>query len=358
MLIAMTNHQKLIQADKSLRKTDNYHCPSCKGAVHLKVGAVMRPHFAHYQKEACDVFSEGETAEHIQGKLQLKEWLESQNVQVEMEAYLPSLKQRPDLLITHNQQKIALEFQCSSIPIHKVVERTRGYQQAGIQVIWILGDQFRYRQKLTAFHKACLTNYKGNLILFHYSTTKNRLEYRYNFQLKQNQKMHHTQKSTRTSNKFTLQLEKARPLYTKINFELEHAKLLKQLQYPSAKTKRFLQTLYERKETLISMPKELHNSLANEWIIKNHPYEWKMQFIWWFEQLPIQTIITHNMLTNWVNELDYYEIPQITTKQKLQPLKEFIEVLTETSVLKQIRLDKWSIKKYPKRYKRLEEKLK
>lgn len=358
MLIAMNQKQELIEADVTLSRTENYHCPSCKQAVHLKRGAVMRPHFAHYQKEACDVFSEGETEEHIQGKIQIKAWLEAQNIPVEMEAYLPSLKQRPDLLITINQQKIALEFQCSAIPIHKIVERTHGYMNAGIQVIWILGEQFRYTKKLTALHKACLTLYQNQLVLFHYSTTKKQLEYRYNFQLQQNQKMRQTRKILRTGNKIRLQFDKPRPLHTKINDELEHSKLLRQLQFPSTKTKRFLQNLYENGETLISMPKEIHTCVANEWLVQSHSYEWKMQFIWWFEQLPVQTVLTNNMLTEWADQLDYYEIPQMTPTQKLQPLKEFIDVLTDRSVLKQIRIDKWSIKTYPKRYKRLEEKLK
>ena len=358
MLMAINQKQELIEADITVSRTDQYHCPACKQSVHLKRGAVMRPHFAHYQKEACDVFSEGETEEHIQGKLQMKAWLEAQNFEVEMEAYLPELKQRPDLLVTINHQKIALEFQCSAISIHKVVERTQGYQRAGIQVVWMLGEHFRYNQKLTALQKACLTNYENRLLLFHYSTTKKRLEYRYNFQLQQNKKMRQTRKILHYDSQIRLQLDKPRPLQQKINYEIDHMKLLRQLQFPAAKTKRFLQTLYEHSETLISMPKEIHTCVANEWLVQSHSFEWKMQFIWWLEQLPNQTILTDKRLNKWVDQLDYHHIPQMTTTHKLQPLKEFIDVLTDQNVLKQIRIDKWSIKNYPKRYKRLEEKLK
>jgi hypothetical protein len=43
----------------------------------------------------------------------------------QVEAYLPTLKQRPDLLIG----KIAIEIQCSPLPIKRLVERTETYHR-------------------------------------------------------------------------------------------------------------------------------------------------------------------------------------------------------------------------------------
>ena len=86
MLMAKMANQQLVTASHQLTKEDKYYCPACQKGVHLKQGAVMRPHFAHFKAEACAAFSEGETAEHLEGKVQLREWLERLNVRVAMEA--------------------------------------------------------------------------------------------------------------------------------------------------------------------------------------------------------------------------------------------------------------------------------
>jgi Competence protein len=90
LLIAQNKMQELILADQSLNKNEKYYCPSCQNPVHLKLGSIIRPHFAHFQNDACEVFAEGETFEHIEGKMQLAEWLENLGMQVEIEAYYPS----------------------------------------------------------------------------------------------------------------------------------------------------------------------------------------------------------------------------------------------------------------------------
>ncbi len=356
MLIAKSQKSELILASRQLEKSAAYSCPSCHRAVYLKTGPVTRPHFAHFQKEACDVFSEGETEEHLEGKLQLREWLERQKVTVEMEAYLPELKQRPDLLVHLGEQKLAIEFQCSSIPIAKVVERTQGYLMAGYQVVWILGEKFRYERKLTAFQKACLAEVKEQLVLFHYSVTKERLEYWYGFQLSQKQKMSGHKKSLRKGCVLRLDLSDKTKRKDSINYEIAHHKLMRQ--FANGNAKHIQQLFYEKGETLVSLPKEAYTTLPHEWMIHTHPLEWKLRFIWWLETFPLKTIITKRMLWKWLETVSYYAMPQMTDTQRMQPLLEWIETLTQTNVLKQIRFGKWSIQQYPKRFKHLEDKLK
>src|SRR5690554_1948582 len=104
MLIAINHQHQQITAHKDLSKQDHYSCPACQSPVHLKAGSVMRPHFAHYKKSHCAVFSEGETEEHLEGKQQLYDWLKSLGYTVEMEAYLPEMKQRPDILLKSNRE--------------------------------------------------------------------------------------------------------------------------------------------------------------------------------------------------------------------------------------------------------------
>ncbi len=134
----------MIRADGNLCKKDLFYCPTCKDRVYLKLGQIIRPHFAHYIEEACAAFSEGETSEHLEGKLQLANYLKIREENVQLEAYLSDLQQRPDILFEKDNRKIAVEFQSSSIPIESIVERTQGYLKANYEVIWILGSNFSY----------------------------------------------------------------------------------------------------------------------------------------------------------------------------------------------------------------------
>lgn len=120
------------------KKKHSYYCPSCKEKVILRVGEKVIAHFAHLANADC-VQSNGEGEYHEEGKLLLYEWLLKQNLKVELEKYLPELKQQPDLLVDLNGRKIAIEYQCSRISNEEIINRTQGYTKQGIQVIWILG---------------------------------------------------------------------------------------------------------------------------------------------------------------------------------------------------------------------------
>src|SRR5699024_7929834 len=258
---------QLILADPTLNKNQTYYCPSCHKPVHLKLGSIIRPHFAHFQNDACDVFAEGETFEHVEGKMQLSQWLKTLGLQVEIEAYLPALKQRPDLLVYTSPKPIALEFQCSPIPIEKVAERTRGYLEAGYEVVWILGKKFTYKKRLTAFHKACLTK---ELNLIHYDIEKEELRIWGGFYLNREERMRCQQRKLVFEE--TLKLPKwhqhhfsnQAPNLQKRHQELRHLR--------AEKVREFQQVLYQNKENLVSMPKELYTILPSEWIVQNFSY--------------------------------------------------------------------------------------
>ena len=356
MLMAKMDKRNLVGASHQLSKGENYSCPACQQRVYLKQGAVMRPHFAHFKAEACAAFSEGETAEHLEGKVQLREWLKRLNVCVEMEAYLPELKQRPDLLVVKGKRRIAIEFQCSGIAVEKVEERTRGYRQAGIEVVWVLGEQLAGQRKLTAFQKACLTNVKGELLLFHYSVKKQRLEYWGDFKLNQKQRIQYRKKFLLKDSR--LRIEKLRKSVKKqrVNMEIEYQKMMRQFQ--GEQLREFQAILYEKEETHISLPKEVYARCSKEWMICGHPLEWKMAFIWWLEEFGLRTVLTERKVREWSRQLSYHTIPQATEEQRLRPVMEFVEILTEAGVLKRFSLDKWTVIEYPKRFKNLEEKLK
>lgn len=123
-----------------------FFCPTCHGSVIVKAGSHVIPHFAHRSVKNCPLHHGGEGYYHAQGKLLLYRWLKNQHLQVSLEPYIKRISQQPDLLITINNKKIAIEFQCARIPTRQIQQRNEGYQQANINPIWILGANLFKRQ--------------------------------------------------------------------------------------------------------------------------------------------------------------------------------------------------------------------
>ena len=134
------------------QKNDHFYCPGCQGQVRLKQGTILRPHFAHIILKDCHYAYENESAQHLELKSALYRWLKHE-VAVEIEAILPELGQIADLLV---EEKLALEVQCSSLSIQRLLERTKAYQDQGIEVLWLLGKDLWIKDKLTALQKQFL----------------------------------------------------------------------------------------------------------------------------------------------------------------------------------------------------------
>jgi competence protein CoiA len=99
----------------------------------------MIPHFAHIVLSDCQSsFSERESPIHLKGKLQLAEFFQQHVSEVVVESYIPHIAQRPDILVKIKRQSYAIEFQCSTIPIHIRDSRNNGYLKMSIQPVWIL----------------------------------------------------------------------------------------------------------------------------------------------------------------------------------------------------------------------------
>ncbi|MFB9769471.1 competence protein CoiA [Lactiplantibacillus modestisalitolerans] len=157
MFFALNSQRELVAATVADRK-QQYQCPGCHALVRVKHGQLMRAHFAHVQGSGCATFSEGETALHLRGKQLLAAWFERNGYQVQLEAVLTALNQRPDVLVQYpGQAPLALEFQCSPIKLTRLRERTRGYWQHGYRVLWILGQpyvkQLRLHGKASKFYQ-------------------------------------------------------------------------------------------------------------------------------------------------------------------------------------------------------------
>nr|WP_282432577.1 competence protein CoiA family protein [Filibacter tadaridae] len=121
------------------RRTKDFYCCQCKEQVQLKIGDINIPHFAHRKDTACVAdFSEGESKEHLLGKMLLFSFFQTHSSAVQLEPFLKMVSQRPDLLVTTKISKIPIEFQCSIIPTADVISRTDGYRSIDMEPIWIL----------------------------------------------------------------------------------------------------------------------------------------------------------------------------------------------------------------------------
>jgi competence protein CoiA len=149
MLIAQTKQGTDILAADAV-KTEKYHCSGCGQSVILKKGPQKEAHFAHKKAEDCQIFSENETAEHLALKKKFKEWLGDAAV---LEAYLPDLKQRPDIL--QNKQKLAVEIQCSVLKIERLIQRTQAYRAHHYDCWWVMGSRFMQSTVFTRLEKSC-----------------------------------------------------------------------------------------------------------------------------------------------------------------------------------------------------------
>lgn len=141
---------KLTSEEIKKAKKEKWFCPGCHSQVIIKSGKVNRSHFAHKTRETCDLFSENESEEHLKGKELIANNCDKYGIEYEVEAFLPELNQRPDVLI---QEKIAIEFQCSALSLERFKERTESYLNNGYQVIWLLGEKFHLKNKLSALQK-------------------------------------------------------------------------------------------------------------------------------------------------------------------------------------------------------------
>ena len=130
----MTKDQLLL-----LRNTSKFTCPQCETPLRLKIGKVVTPHFAHIVLTNClTSFSEKESPTHLIGKQHLAEFFTRVGCKVSVEAYLPKISQRPDLLVRNKRNIFAIEFQCSVIPVDDIEKRTAGYLRVKIPSIWLL----------------------------------------------------------------------------------------------------------------------------------------------------------------------------------------------------------------------------
>lgn len=155
MMVAIDKHGKRFLAT-TCTKRQSLFCPACKEPVILKTGQQKTAHFAHKNLQDCFGFSEKETTEHLQLKKYFFEWCRQFVTHPPvLEAYLPTLRQRPDILCGD----LAIEIQYSVLAYERMKERTKGYLSKNYRVWWILGSAFFNNDRLKTREKYfCMYN--------------------------------------------------------------------------------------------------------------------------------------------------------------------------------------------------------
>lgn len=370
MILALTQTGNYLLAnDPQAKEYKNLRCPSCKRRVFLKHGKRKISHFSHHAKEACNVFSEGETLEHITGKLHIFNYLKEKGYHVELEAYLKELKQRPDILLIINNQKIAIEFQCSFLSIERMIDRTNNYYKHGYEVYWILGEKLRPDSRITVLHNCFIQYHKlFSFYLLIYSVKDRKLQIIYNIQNTFHRKWHFDRV---TINK-TVLLDLLEDKNVKIsihkenetyNLEEIHSALMKSVYRADSKLKFFCHRLYIDGQTVQSMPLELYMPVKNEWLMETNSFLWKYLLLDWVENHQKGKVITRKMIDSLLDkfivekQIVLTRMPMVKKEHYQKVFYAFMDKLSEYDILKKIRKEKWSVNKKATRFKNEEEKM-
>ena len=161
MFIARDEEGNLINALEKEPKKQDYYCPACGTSVRLRKGKNVRTHFAHTSIKECDYYYENESLEHLENKVELFNWAQNDAL-VEMEYPILELKQIADILIN---KQLAIEVQCSPLSSKLLQERSNGYRNSGIQVLWLVGEKLWLKERLTKLQRDFL--YFSNNMGFH-----------------------------------------------------------------------------------------------------------------------------------------------------------------------------------------------
>ncbi|MCD2255459.1 competence protein CoiA [Agrilactobacillus fermenti] len=136
------------------RIQQRYYCPECGGQLRLKKATKQtRPHFVHINQTS---HQRGESAIHIQGKQVLSTALDCLHIPNMLEVRTETKTRRADIYLTYQQQQIALEWQCALIGQQEILARSQSYTNQQIKVHWILGPNYRLKNRLRQIHLAML----------------------------------------------------------------------------------------------------------------------------------------------------------------------------------------------------------
>ena len=118
-----------------LKKMKFIFCPECGEEVTKKFPEMEWCFFRIPKKHRQE-----ETIAHQEGKHLLLESLKSHGFHAELEPYVSSIEQIPDIVVTEGERAWCIEYQCSVIPTEEIVERTRHLERLACLSIDFRGE--------------------------------------------------------------------------------------------------------------------------------------------------------------------------------------------------------------------------
>lgn len=154
MFIALDKNQQPVNVHEA-KRGESYYCPVCNSKVTFKSGHVRVPHFSHYRIVHCIRYLyKSESIEHLKAKHDLYLRIKGRRT-VDMEIYLESIEQIPDLMMNDT----VIEIQLSTISLELLMARTEGYTRIGLDVYWLLDESSFDARRPTAFQLSTMKSH-------------------------------------------------------------------------------------------------------------------------------------------------------------------------------------------------------
>ncbi|WP_421384201.1 competence protein CoiA [Bacillus salacetis] len=362
MLTAINKYREMILLPRltlneilSLRGQD-FFCPECRGPLIIKAGEIKMPHFAHKSGTMCNVSHEPETFQHMKGKLHLFQHFSSFIPQVTLEHYLTEIQQRPDIYIQLNNRNFALEYQCSPISSTAFAERTAGYQNAGIEPVWISGEKVKTKGPGTIV----LSNFQQNFIRFSphagywfafFDGLSQKMNLYFNLSPLSTTIFTSTIQSLPLASipfPFLLPLKEFNSNQAQRFLESKKTWIINKQKYNRGVNDPFLTSLYLNRDHIQKLPDFIGLATEHMLLFKNHPIEWQY-YIWgdvFKKKEEGSTVILEEIKKNMDMRVEkgfirYRNMPLIKEDLRLQAIEEYLLVLEKRDIIKKVRGDEY-----------------
>lgn len=334
------------KAIEKFRKS-TFYCPICQTEVIVRAGPKVIPHFAHRSVVKC-LAKGGEGAYHEQGKLILYNWLQQQGYHVNLEYYLPDIKQRPDLFVQIGKKKIAIEFQCVALSTKEIMKRNAGYHRLRITPIWILGANL-YKRKandvlvIPPYQQSFMHQFSKtkSTFLFYFCPTKKIFNIIYTPYFHKKHEAVVTQRFIPLLHINFTQLFQESPINKqglRSLWKREKKRFRLQAHQTYGVERKWQYWLYEKGWTRQALPSIVYVPIRSQWRMKAPLWQWQSYFLLeYLHDLPVHAKFSYWEAEEVLAHLMYDEALFPLILQPSKPLEEYLQLLCDANLIKKCR---------------------
>lgn len=327
-----------------------FHCPYCASPLSLRIGSRNIPHFAHMSRSECIVENQNESPKHLLSKQLLYDRLNSLYRDVRLEHYLKELNQIADIYVKTDSRKIAVEIQCSNIPIPELEQRTLGYHRDGITPFWVLTQSLKRKKllKLSSFQQAFI-RYSPQLhyFLLHFLPELNRFHLYTHLYPVSISNFISAAPVTIPVSQFTLPLtisdlpfQHLKPLINWNDYRMKW--IYNKINYNKSGRDAFLREVYGEGDTFLYLPLYVGLPVFPHGLhIKNHEVEW--QYYLWKDSLKRGSSISEESMTLGLNRrlaaghIELRILPFVKKDELIRDIvREYLRILEKVKVIDRV----------------------